>query len=101
VAVLIYGDGAFDDLDRIASFLSASEPALVEKTLTLIIDGIDILVDHPLVGKTVEHGLREFILSKGRTGYIVLYDYDEGDDSVVVCAIRHQRECGYRYQEEV
>jgi plasmid stabilization system protein ParE len=101
VAVLIYGDGAFEDLDRIASFIPEADRASVEKTMKSIVDGINILVDHPLVGRKVELGLREFILSKGRTGYIVLYDYDEADDSVIVCAIRHQRESGYRYQEEI
>ena len=101
MAVLIYGDGAFDDLNHIAKFLDEVDPTLAQKTLALISDGIRILIDHPLVGRTVERDLREFILSKGRTGYIVLYDYDEDDDSVVVCAIRHQRESGYRRDEEV
>ena len=100
MAVLIYGDGAFEDLDRIARFLSETDPSLVDRTLALVVEGIGILVDHPLVGRKVELGLREFILSKGRTGYLVLYDYSGDDDSVVVCAIRHQRESGYRYEEE-
>ena len=98
MAVLIYGDGAFEDLDRIADFFS-EDPALAESTVALIWTGVQMLADHPLVGRVVESDLRELILSKGRTGYVVLYDYDEKDDSVIVCAIRHQRESGYRFEE--
>ena len=100
MAVLIYGDGAFEDLDRIADFF-AEDPKLAEATVALIWAGVQMLADHPLVGRVVESDLRELILSKGRTGYVVLYDYDEKDDSVVVCAIRHQREAGYRFEENV
>jgi plasmid stabilization system protein ParE len=99
VAVLIYGDGAFEELDRIADFLS-EDSALAESTIALIWAGVQILADHPLVGRVVERELRELVLSKGRTGYIVLYDYDEEDDSVVVCAIRHQREFGYGFEKD-
>jgi plasmid stabilization system protein ParE len=98
VAVLTYGDGAFEDLDRIADFF-AEDSALAESTVALIWAGIQMLADHPLIGRVVEYDFRELILSKGRTGYLVLYDYDEKDDSVVVCAIRHQRETGYRFEE--
>ena len=99
MAVLIYGDGAFEDVDRIADFLS-DDSALAEAAIALIWTGVQMLADHPLVGRVVERELRELILSKGRTGYIVLYDYDEETDSIVVCAIRHQRESGYRFEED-
>ena len=99
MAVLIYGDGAFDDLKRICEFLADTDPQLADATFALVRSGVQILVDHPLMGRSVELELRELILSRGRTGYIVLYDYDEGDDSVVVCAIRHQRESGYRVED--
>jgi hypothetical protein len=39
--------------------------------------------------------MRERVVSRGRTGYLALYDYDEVRDVAVVLAIRHQREAGY------
>jgi hypothetical protein len=40
--------------------------------------------------------LRELVISRGKSGYLALYDYDEPNDMVLVLALRHQREAGYR-----
>ncbi len=47
------------------------------------------------VGRPVESGLRELVISRGKTGYLALYRYEEQRDRVLVLAIRHQREAGY------
>jgi hypothetical protein len=39
--------------------------------------------------------LRELVISRGRSGYVALYDYDVMTDTALVLAIRHQREGGY------
>lgn len=49
---------------------------------------------HPLLGRIVESGLRELVISRGRTGYVALYRYDAIRDEVFVLALRHQRELG-------
>jgi plasmid stabilization system protein ParE len=51
---------------------------------------------HPLLGRPTEHGLRELLISRGRTGYVALYQYDAAADKVLVLAVRHQREAGFR-----
>ena len=35
-------------------------------------------------------------ISRGRTGYVALYQYDAATDVVLVLAVRHQREAGFR-----
>jgi len=40
----------------------------------------------------VEKELRELVISRGKTGYLALYDYVEEHDVVRVLAIWHQRE---------
>jgi plasmid stabilization system protein ParE len=64
-------------------------------TATLIVDAIEMLRKQPLIGRPAEHDLRELAISRGRTGYLALYGYDEATDRVIVHAIRHQREAGY------
>jgi hypothetical protein len=39
--------------------------------------------------------MRELVISRGRTGYVALYDWLEAVDAVVILALRHQREAGY------
>jgi plasmid stabilization system protein ParE len=35
------------------------------------------------------------VISRGRTGYLAMYEYDEAADLVIVLAVRHQREQDY------
>jgi hypothetical protein len=34
---------------------------------------VDILKRHPEIDRPVEDGLRELVISRGRTGYVALY----------------------------
>jgi plasmid stabilization system protein ParE len=65
------------------------------EALSLIEGALRALRDHPFIGRSVGHGLRELVISRGRTGYVALYAFDEARDEVVVHAVRHQREAGY------
>ena len=51
-----------------------------------------VVASHPLVGRIVECGLREMVISRGRSGYVALYRYDAESDQVLILAVRHQRE---------
>lgn len=95
MARLIYTEAALEDLERLADFLVASEPAAAEATIDLIARAVSILEDNPLIGRPVESPLRELVISRGRTGYVALYSHEITHDVVLVAAIRHQREAGY------
>jgi plasmid stabilization system protein ParE len=96
VARLIYARRAFADLDRIASFLTDEGEDALASAIAAIADAIEVLARHPRIGHRVEHGMRELVISHGKTGYVALYDYHSRDDLVVILALRHQREAGYR-----
>ena len=83
---LEYAATALADLDRLNDVASGAS--------SLITNAVDMLARHPLIGREVEEGLRELIISRGKTGYVALYDFDEALDAVTVRAIRHQREAG-------
>lgn len=95
MARLIYSRRAFADLGRLTDFLLETEPAAAVETAELIAEAVQILGNHPLLGRPAEHGMRELIISRGRTGYIALYSYEDERDTVLVLAVRHQREAGY------
>ena len=86
---------AADDLDRLVDFLLVEFPREAVRTANLIIDALAILEQHPKIGRPVEQGLRELVISRGKSGYVALYQYDEPADMAVVLAVRHQREQGY------
>ena len=95
MAVVEFAARALADIDRLAEFLFEDNPREAERTANLIMDAIDMLREHPHIGRPAERGLRELVISRGRTGYLALYTYNETGDRVLVHAIRHQREAGY------
>jgi addiction module RelE/StbE family toxin len=95
VAAVVYRPGALDDIERLAAFLLETDPSAAAETQALVESAIDILRAHPLIGRPTETGLRELVISRGRSGYIALYRYDEAEDRVLIAAVRHQREAGY------
>jgi plasmid stabilization system protein ParE len=86
---------AADDLETLVDFLVSDMPEHAVQTVDLIMDGLNILQDHPNIGRPLQLPLRELVISRGRTGYVALYEYDAQADVVVVLAIRHQRQAGY------
>lgn len=95
MARLNYSASAFADLDRLTDFLKESDPVAAGETIDLIAEAVSILKRHPLIGRPVEGGLRELVVSRGRTGYVALYSHEPEHDAVLILAIRHQREAGY------
>lgn len=90
---------ALDDLLRLEEFLAASHDPLNGELLDFILDALQVLTHQPGIGRPVEGGLRELIISRRRSGYLARYEFDENNDLVRVARIRHQRESGYSADE--
>ena len=86
---------ALADLDRLFDFLAEHDPGAAGRAGSDIIEATGVLARHPLIGRPVEAGLRELVISRGSTGYVALYRYLPKEDRVDVLAIRHHREAGF------
>lgn len=86
---------AFDDLLRLEEFLAESDDPISGELLDFILDALQVLTHQPGIGRPVEGGLRELIISRRRSGYLARYEFDAIRDLVLVARIRHQRESGY------
>lgn len=95
MARISYASRALSDLERISDFLSENGLEAQLEALDLIDEAITILARHPLIGRQAEHGMRELLISQGRTGYVALYSYETHSDAVLILAVRHQREAGF------
>jgi plasmid stabilization system protein ParE len=93
---LVYTEQGLVDLERLSDFLLATDPQAAEGTAILIFEALEILVQHPEIGRKVHFGQRELVISRGRTGYLALYRFLPHIDRVLVLALRHQRESGYK-----
>ena len=92
---LAFSPHALRDIARLAEFLIDTDPTAAAATAAILRDGLSLLKLHPLVGHVAESGMRELVISRGRSGYVALYDYGVANDTALILAIRHQREGGF------
>lgn len=95
VGRLVFSRRALADVERFIDFLAEAGDDQAAAVARLIRGALAPLAEHPYMGRPVEHGLREAVISRGRTGYVALYRFDEARGAVLVLALRHQREAGY------
>ena len=94
---VIITEGAVSGLERCHQFLVDKNPLSALKAAQAIKQKLTILETDPRIGRPLNDlpELRELIISFGDSGYVVLYRFDENNDSVYVLAFRHQKEAGY------
>jgi len=95
VATVVYGAKAIENLEQLFNFLAQHDPQAAVAAAASIRTAIDVLGEHPLIGRRLSGSIRELVISFGRTGYLALYRFVPALDEVRVLAIRHQREIGY------
>jgi plasmid stabilization system protein ParE len=95
VAQVVYSDNALANLERAFEFLAQHDPAAAVLAAEAIRDAVDTLSRHPLIGRALQQGLRELVISFGKTGYVALYRFLPQRGEIRVLALRHQRELDY------
>lgn len=87
---------ALADLERLFDFIATHDPKRARERMLSVRRALELLSDHPLLGRAAEDGRRELILSRGRYGYVAKYRRVPADEVVLILAVRHQLEAGYR-----
>ena len=93
---LIWSPAALRDIERLHGFLVEKNAQAARNAIKTIRSSMNILAEHPEVGRPAEHmtpEFREWLIPFGSSGYIALYRIH--DQKAVVLAVRHQREAGY------
>ena len=86
-----------DDFERILDHLVRFEAGDPPNRISEIVQAIQILTHTPLIGRPVRDGKRELVIGRGSHGYVALYRFVAGVDTVFGLAIRSQREASYRH----
>ncbi len=88
-----YSPEAQADMLRLMMFLYEVDPVYTSNLFEVIDDGVMLLGRHPNIGRQVsESGLRELVISRGKSGYVALYHFDMLIGIVIIFAVNHQRE---------
>jgi len=96
VPQLIWSPEALADVQRLYRFLAEKNPDAARRAAIAIRDGMQIVSDHPDVGRPADDmdpEFREWPISFGASGYVALYRLE--NDVALVVAVRHQKEVGY------
>lgn len=94
---LIWSPEALADVQRLYRFLAEKSPDAARRAASAIRDGMQIVADHPDVGRPVDYMDPEYLewpISFGASGYVALYRVQQ--DVALVVAVRHQKEVGYQ-----
>lgn len=83
------------DFSRILDHLDRHNANERGERIAEIIAALDVLADNPRIGRPAADGNRELVIGRRAHGYLALYHYVEEVDTVLVLAIRSQREAGY------
>lgn len=86
---------ALADLERLFDFIAVEDPQRAREQILSVRKALEVLADHPLLGRAAEEGRRELVLSRGRYGYIAKYRWLPAEDIVLILAVRRQLEAGY------
>lgn len=87
--------GVIEDLDRIVEHLHRHEVEGAGARVAEIISAFDVLTDNPLIGRPAGAERRELLIGRGSHGYVALYRFLPMIDTVLILAIRAQREGGF------
>ena len=93
----MFAPQAVDDLVRLTDFLIENDKNAALATVELIEEAVQIMAKHPLVGRLCDSHLRELVISRGKSGYVALYSFEEKKKTILINAIRHQKESGGLY----
>ena len=89
--------GAAQGLERCRQFLAEKNPLAARRAGQAIARTFEFLESDPELGRPFDDipELRELVIEFGDAGYVALYRYNVGTNTVYVLAFRHQKEAGY------
>lgn len=108
MATIQLSAAALADLERLQDFAELSGDPIAQTIdsndasiglAVFLLDAMAVLSHQPGIGRRAEQGMRELVISRGRSGYLAKYRVYEKTDQVLILRIRHQREAGYRDDE--
>jgi len=94
---VIVTEGAVAGLDRCRRFLSARNADAARRAAETIAKHFLLLESTPDIGRPFDDDptLRELLIAFGASGYVALYRYVPGANTVFILAFRHLKEAGY------
>lgn len=85
-----------DDFERILDHVLKHGVAEAAERIAGITSALQILREHPHIGRPDGDGQRELVIGRGSRGYLARYRFIESIEIVFVLAVKAQNEGGFR-----
>jgi plasmid stabilization system protein ParE len=98
---IVLSKSALSKLTQIKQFYAQRDPKIGDRAVDIIEAAFNSLLNSPEIGRPFEGSMlrRELIIPFGRSGFISLYEIDKQTDRIVIVALRHQKEDGFKHAE--
>lgn len=83
------------DIQRIVSHLLAHDVGDTDGRIDEIFHALALLERHPLIGRPAAGDRRDLVIGRDARGCVARYRYEEIEGTIVVLALRAQREAGF------
>ena len=96
MAQLNWSAAALADVVSLYRFLAVRNPSAASRAIKAIRECTQVVASHPGVGRPVDHmdnEFRDWLIGFGDSGHVVRYHSD--GETVIVIAVRYQKEAGY------
>ena len=94
---LIWSPRALRDVQRCYRFLAHKNPGAATRAVQAIRHGVKMLGQRPEIGRPIEDmedAYREWQIDFGDSGYVARYRVVPDTDTVIILAVRRQKEAG-------
>nr|WP_315222337.1 type II toxin-antitoxin system RelE/ParE family toxin [uncultured Duganella sp.] len=94
---LIWSPHALRDVQRLYRFLADKNPGAATRAVQAVRQGVKMLGLRPEIGRPIEdmeEVYREWQIDFGDSGYVARYHVSADTDTVIILAVRHQKEAG-------
>lgn len=81
---ILYSKNAVNDFVRLTDLLIATDIKTASETVGLIEEAVSILDRNPLIGRSVDDEIRELVISRGATGYVALYSFEDNKNAILI-----------------
>lgn len=78
------------DLDRVVDFSRAQSARAAQRTRARIADALQLVSEHPRIGREVGGGLRQLVTRLGRNAYVIQYQLTPSE--ILITRIWHGKE---------
>jgi plasmid stabilization system protein ParE len=85
-----------EDFDCVFDHYANFDPVVATEVIEGIVEALDILRAHPMIGRPAGAGRRELLIGRGKRAFAALYSVYLTLDRVKVVAVRSQNESGYK-----